>query len=178
MSLSDMSFAGGVLILAVIVLRALTLNRLPKGTFLALWAVAAARLLIPFSIPSPASIYTLAERTQALAAAPAVPASTERPILTTAAFAPSAGTAACTAAALESGTAADIWGMVWLAGAVLCGAFFLISYLRCWKKFRTALPVEDQNLLDWLAERKLRRTVSLRQSDRVDAPMTYGLSFQ
>ena len=175
MSLSDMSFAGGILILAVIVLRALTLNRLPKGTFLALWAVAAARLLIPFSIPSPASIYTLAERTQALAAAPAVPASTERPILTTAAFAPSAGTAAGTAAALESGTAADIWGMVWLAGAVLCGAFFLISYLRCWKKFRTALPVEDQNLLDWLAERKLRRTVSLRQSDRVDAPMTYGL---
>ena len=71
MSLSDMSFAGGILILAVIVLRALTLNRLPKGTFLALWAVAAARLLIPFSIPSPASIYTLAERTQALAAAPA-----------------------------------------------------------------------------------------------------------
>ena len=44
MSLSDMSFAGGILILAVIVLRALTLNRLPKGTFLALWAVAAARL--------------------------------------------------------------------------------------------------------------------------------------
>ncbi len=71
--------------------------------------------------------------------------------------------------------AADVWGMVWLAGAVLCGAFFLISYLRCWKKFRTALPVEDQSLLDWLAERKLRRTVSLRQSDRVDAPMTYGL---
>ena len=56
MSLLEMSFAGGVLILAVIVLRALALNRLPKRMFLVLWAVAAARLLAPFSIPSPASI--------------------------------------------------------------------------------------------------------------------------
>ena len=47
MSLLEMSFAGGLLILAVIVLRALALNRLPKGTFLALWAVAAVRLLVP-----------------------------------------------------------------------------------------------------------------------------------
>ena len=45
-----MSFSGGVLILAVIVLRSLALNRLPKGTFLALWAVAALRLMVPFSI--------------------------------------------------------------------------------------------------------------------------------
>ena len=53
MSLSDMSFAGGILILAVIVLRALTLNRLPKGTFLALWAVAASSAF--FSAPSSTS---------------------------------------------------------------------------------------------------------------------------
>ena len=57
-----MSFSGGVLILAVIVLRSLALNRLPKGTFLALWAVAALRLMVPFSISSPVSVYTLAER--------------------------------------------------------------------------------------------------------------------
>ena len=62
MSLLEMSFTGGVLVLAVIVLRAMALHRLPKGTFLALWAVAAVRLLIPFSLPSPASVYTLAER--------------------------------------------------------------------------------------------------------------------
>ncbi|MDE7219327.1 MAG: M56 family metallopeptidase, partial [Oscillospiraceae bacterium] len=71
MSLLEMSFAGGVLILAVIVLRALALNRLPKATFLILWAVAVLRLLLPFSIPSPASVYTLAERVPLPAAAPA-----------------------------------------------------------------------------------------------------------
>ena len=48
MSLIQMSVSGGILILAVIVLRALALNRLPKWTFLALWGVAALRLLVPF----------------------------------------------------------------------------------------------------------------------------------
>ena len=42
MSLLQMSFQGGALILAAALLRALTLHRLPKGTFLVLWAVAAA----------------------------------------------------------------------------------------------------------------------------------------
>ena len=40
MNLLEMSLTGGVFILAVVVLRALALNRLPKGTFLALWAAA------------------------------------------------------------------------------------------------------------------------------------------
>ena len=62
MSLLEMSASGAVLILAVIVLRALALHRLPKGAFLALWAVAVLRLLVPVSLPSTLSVYTLAER--------------------------------------------------------------------------------------------------------------------
>ena len=42
MTLTQMTLQGGAMIAAVMVLRALTLHRLPKGTFLALWAVAAA----------------------------------------------------------------------------------------------------------------------------------------
>lgn len=84
MSLLEMSFAGGVLILAVIVLRSLTLNRLPKGTFLALWAVAVLRLLVPFSIPSPVSVYTLAERTPLRTVAPAIRDASAIPAMETA----------------------------------------------------------------------------------------------
>ena len=162
MSLLQMSFAGGVLILAVIVLRAMALNRLPKGTFLVLWAVAVLRLLAPFSISSPASVYTLAERVQIRAAVTAVTAPAEVsspaavPFVPSAVPAVSAGTAA---AAPESGAAVDIWLLVWLAGAAVCGAFFLISYLRCRREFRTALPVENERLRSWLEGRRLRRTV-------------------
>ena len=41
MTLMQMSLSGGALILAVAVLRRLTLHRLPKGTFPALWTLAA-----------------------------------------------------------------------------------------------------------------------------------------
>ena len=51
MSLFQMSVAGGVLILFIVVIRALAIHRLPKTTFLALWMIAALRLLLPFSIP-------------------------------------------------------------------------------------------------------------------------------
>ena len=53
MSLFQMSVAGGVLILFIVVIRALAIHRLPKTTFLALWMIAALRLLLPFSIPLP-----------------------------------------------------------------------------------------------------------------------------
>ncbi len=56
MSLWEMSLSGALLIVVITLLRALAVNRLPKTTFLALWAVALARLLIPYSLPSALSV--------------------------------------------------------------------------------------------------------------------------
>ena len=43
LSLLELSLTGGVFILAVVVVRALAMNRLPRQAFLLLWAVALAR---------------------------------------------------------------------------------------------------------------------------------------
>ena len=59
MSLLQMSIYGAVLILAVVVIRAVAINRLPKKIFLVLWGLVLLRLLIPFSIPSVFSVYSL-----------------------------------------------------------------------------------------------------------------------
>ena len=59
MSLLQMSFTGAVVILAIIVIRALAINLLPKKTFLVLWGIAVMRRLLPFSIPSAFSVYSL-----------------------------------------------------------------------------------------------------------------------
>ena len=59
MTFIQMSVSGGVLIGVIAGIRALFINRLPKKTFLALWAVALLRLLLPFSISSPLSVYGL-----------------------------------------------------------------------------------------------------------------------
>lgn len=58
MSLLQMSLAASVMIIAVIILRSLFLNKLPKTTFQALWGLVVLRLVLPFEIPSPLSIYS------------------------------------------------------------------------------------------------------------------------
>jgi hypothetical protein len=61
-SIVDMTLSAAVLILVVVAIRALFLHRVPKVTFFALWGIVACRLLVPFSIPSRFSIYTLLDR--------------------------------------------------------------------------------------------------------------------
>lgn len=60
MSLLQMSFCGAVIILAVTLIRAVTIDRLPKRTFLVLWGIVLFRLLVPFEIPSAFSVYSFA----------------------------------------------------------------------------------------------------------------------
>lgn len=62
MSLFKMSFYGGVMILVIIILRAIFRNRLPKRTFVILWGVVLLRLLVPFSVPSEFSVYSMVGR--------------------------------------------------------------------------------------------------------------------
>ena len=62
MSFLQMSLHGAVMIAVITILRALVLNKVPKKTFLVLWAMALVRLLVPFSLPSRLSVYTLFAR--------------------------------------------------------------------------------------------------------------------
>ena len=180
MSLLQMSFSGGVLILAVVVLRALTLNRLPKGTFLALWAVAVLRLLVPFSIPSPASVYTLAERVPVQESAETVtqtanPAGTLIPAAAVEPAAPAVTPSAAVPSPAPAAPDVDLRPLVWTAGALVCAGVFLLSYLRSRRTFRTALPVEAGWVPVWLARHRLRRPIVLRQSGETNLPLTYGV---
>ena len=59
MNLMQMSLSGAVMIVVIVVIRALSVNKFPKKTFLALWGAAAVRLLIPYSFRSVFSIYSL-----------------------------------------------------------------------------------------------------------------------
>lgn len=173
MSLLQMSFQGGVLILITIALRAAALHRLPKGAFSALWGMAVVRLLLPVRLASAFSVYSLAGRLPAAAknapAAALLPGAAQ-PALP---FGALPAAAAAGSAANPGGSTALFWA--WLAGAAGCGAFFGAAYLRCRAQFCTALPVEDAGLKAVLEGSGLRRRVRLRRSDRIKTPMTYGI---
>lgn len=230
MNLLQMSFSGGILILVIVLIRTIAGSRLPKRAFLALWVVALLRLLIPFSLPSAFSFYSLVGQNVSSASdvqpsdAAALPGAAQ---LSDAVSFPSdaqssdaeflpgtaqssdtvllpSGAQSSDAASLPNGTspsgtagvsntkpvlnfiisalkgakignAALPWLIIYLAGLLFCAGFLTLSYLKCLSKFRMSLPVREGYGAAWLKEHPLKRTVSIRQSDMVMAPLTYGL---
>lgn len=169
MSLLQMSIYGSVLILAVVVIRTAAINRLPKKLFLILWGLALLRLLIPFSIPSVFSVYSLIGQNTAVNHLGQTVISDFAPTIQEEQLELSGETASMPAIPVS------LWFVIWLVGMILCAMFFAISYLRCCFEFTTSLPVQNDFVKKWLEDHKLIRSVSIRQSDRISAPLTYGI---
>lgn len=168
MTFLELSLSGGVFVLAIAAFRALALRRLPKGTFVALWWLAAARLLLPLELSSRFSVYTLLEalrpKAEALPAAPAAPiAPAAPPVL----IVPTQPVTAPPAPAPF-----PVWTALWLSVGLLLAAWFLIRYVRWRRRFRESLPVDCPGLDTWF---QLRRKVEVRVTDQIAAPLTYGL---
>lgn len=171
MNLLEMSLAGAVLIIAVLILRSIFINRLPKKTFVILWELVLIRLLLPFTFPSIFSVYTLLNHSMS-------PSLLENPqtVHTVPAIAPT-GFAPLQALAQPPAArpSVSLWFVIWCGGMVLCVCFFVITYLRCRAEFQTALPVENTDITQCLQKQPLKRKLSIRQSDRISTPLTYGI---
>jgi YD repeat-containing protein len=169
MSLLQMSFAGAVMILVITVIRALTINRLPKKTFLALWGITLVRLLVPFSLPSMFSVYSLfgssAQQTTVAnnTAAVLIPSVPAKQVTATA------------EAVTETAASISVWAAVWAVGVLACALFFGFAYWKCLREFRATLPVENDFTNRWLTEHPLKRPIAIRRSDRISAPLTFGI---
>ncbi|WP_310604147.1 M56 family metallopeptidase [Anaerosporobacter sp.] len=170
MSLLKMSFTGAVMILVIVVIRALTINKLPKKTFLALWGIVLLRLLLPFSLPSMFSAYSVIEQNT----------STMQVIQNTPAenFFPTAlnrGMTTIPSTAGVVGNETSIWAIVWGVGVFVCFLYFAVSYIKCYREFQTSLPVENDFVKKWLGEHRIKRQITIRQSSRISTPLTYGV---
>lgn len=168
------------MILAVFVIRAGLIHRLPKKLFILLWEAALLRLLLPFSVPSPLSVYTLAcgGLSGGNAAKPLSPALYLIPQTTVVQTDADAVGAQILQSGIPEGAAhgeVSVYFLIWLLGTLVCAAFFAVSYLRCYREFRTSLPLHSEAAAGWLKKHPLRREVRLRQSDRVSTPLTYGI---
>ena len=170
MSLLQMSFAGAVMILAIIVIRALAITFLPKKTFLALWGIAVMRLLLPFSLPSVFSVYSLIGNHIPMTAPAKVQQAFE-------VLPPEISGQMATMPGGISNTASPIsvWTIIWGIGALVCALVFAIAYWKCRQEFQTSLPVDNDFIKGWLSSHQLKREISIRQSSRFSVPLTYGV---
>ena len=170
MSLFQMSVAGGVLILLIVVIRALAIHRLPKTTFLALWMIAALRLLLPFSIPLPFNIHIgLDIFSDVVQELPSGNIASTLPGDSPPSY--DIGTAVPSPATEHIST----FEILWLVGVLLLALYFFISYFRSMRKFRMSIPDNTPYIQNWLTAHQISRPLAVRSSDLISSPLTYGI---
>ena len=209
MSFWSMSVSGGVFILAIVIVRSLFADKLPGKVFQVLWFAAVLRLLLPFSIPSAFSIYSLA--------ADYIPISynhAEKSISEMLPFLKQRQTDSQKEAEewnsyaqlaeeengfgqivdtyydqqAETENVAEqeeslrqerddfsIWRALYWGGAGICGLYYVFTYIRCLREFRTSLPVEKTVLQEKINAFSIKRKITVRQWDLAAAPLTYGI---
>ena len=168
MSLWAMSLSGAVMIIAIVILRALLINQLPKKTFLILWGIVMVRLVIPFTAPSAFSIYSLIpEKEQSMNTQFSGIQDNLSENLPVNAMADTVH--------VDKTTQISIKWLVWLAGLCLCAGYFLIVYRKLYREFQMSFLVKIPQIEQWLVLHNGKRWIEIRQSDRVAAPVSYGI---
>lgn len=167
MTFFEVTVSSGVIILIITVIRAFAIDRLPKRLFVTLWSVALLRLLVPFSIPFHFSLSSLAGYSDYTSSHSAVLTHngnlvhevwlSEQPFQS------------------SYHSSVNLWTVLWLIGTGLAVLFFSLAYLWHFRRFRSAKTVDNAFINNWLLSHPLRRTVSVRESDKVTAPLTYGI---
>ena len=184
MGLLHRSLTGALLVLVILLVRAVAVNRLPKAAFKALWAVAAARLLLPFSVASRFSLYNIAAKLAGSGPGKLWGDSGIGGSLIGA----GAGSGLADGAAKPDGMfgGVSVTGAIYFLGVCVLACCFLFSYLSCWRKFRVSIPVRHKAAGDWLEKKscgkagffalgRCRRKPEIRVSDRISSPLTYGI---
>lgn len=171
MVIVQMSLSASILIVAVICIRALTLYKLPKKTFLVLWGIVVFRLLIPFSVPSQFSIYTGIDFVKRI-----FTGKTASPVLTQ--VIPNISNIRSTWQSGDINASTILISpikIVWLIGVCVCVLFFTVAYIKCRREFKMSLPVENDFVVRWLSNHPLHRPMQIRYSSCIKAPLTYGI---
>ena len=192
MNVMNISISASLLILIIIAMRAFFIHRLQKKAFLVLWFLALSRLLLPFSIPSPFNIGNIIEALHVPLYNEAA-SNVSTPLFidalgdtitqTTPVHAAEAVSAETLTIDLNSGAKSAAGAIalmpwyfwLWLAGFMTCALFFIITHLRCRSIYRTALPVDNSFVQNWINAHSLQRKVLVRQSDKVAAPLAYSI---
>lgn len=166
MSLWEMSLSGAVMITAIMILRTLLINQLPKKTFLILWGIVMVRLVIPFTVPSVFSVYSLMPEKEQIMNMQIndVHGNLNTTIDTM-----------TQVVKVDTTTGISIVWIIWLIGLCICAGYFLIAYIKLYREFQMSFPIKNQQTEQWLELHNEKRQIDIKQSDRITAPISYGI---
>lgn len=160
MSIWKMNLWASVIIVTTVVLRSLALHRIPKNTFLILWGLALTRLLLTFQFH-----LTLPFKL------PEIPLIASTPIINT-----QNNLTTQIENISQISTILPWTSLIWIIVVVGLTLYFVLSHLRYRRVYKLAIPVENDNVHEWQQLNVLKkRTVKIKVSTDISAPLTYGL---
>lgn len=195
--LLNMSIQGGVLIAVITLIRMLLKERLPKNTFMILWGIVLLRLLIPFSLPSVTSIYSVLNNSRVMENIEDRAHVSLNTILSgnhnkvsdyndtkadnmgaqysLNAFSDNNSKGLLKNYSFLEWTVKEQLSAIWLFGFIFLLILFSLSYLKLYREFQSSLPIENDIAAGWLCGRRSKRNIKIRQSDLIASPLTYGI---
>jgi len=182
MSVLQMSIVAAILILVIIVVRRLAIHKLPKKTFMILWGVVLLRLLIPFSFNIPILTQSNEEAMTGSTMGSVVEMTGAQNMDGTQPILPRTDIleAVNTFNAILPDISENIAPLfpvttIWVFGMLAVALFILVSHFRFSREYKTSLPVDNFYINKWLDEQRGVRHIQSRQSDKITAPLTYGI---
>lgn len=145
-SLFYASVSGAVLVSIVLILRALKLQKLPKRFFVISWWLCSLWHFIALALGVFAPVFVSQNKSV-------------KSILPIAA---------------NEAKKLNIVLLSWLIGAFISALILAVILLRSKIIFRQAIPDRSHFCSTWLESHNLKRKISVKTSDRIDSPLTYG----
>lgn len=169
MSLVQMSISGAIMIIAIVIIRVLTIHRLPKKTFLILWAIVLLKLLIPVTITSPYSVFTVIYKynfmNQDFVERQVIDYPTLLPVLPNPEV----------SFPMQINKKLSIYFIIWGIGFLFCSLYFTVSYIKSIRQFHESFPIGNEFIKNWIHQQNTARPIEIRQSSCIAAPLTYGI---
>lgn len=183
MQILEMEFSGTIMIFVILLSRYFFLHKLPKKTWIVLWILAMLRFLLPFSIPFTFSFYSFMEWNPTMVSIEEK-GKKEDEFLEKIDRKKEKETIGNALKKVEKAEIEDtkiqekffsFFPVFWKVGSVICIIIFMIIYTIAYRDFRFSLPVKNEFTQKWLISHKLIRKISIRQSDCILTPLTYGI---
>lgn len=166
MNMVNMNISAVGMILMGISIRFLAMNRLPKTTLVIIWGLVTIRLLVPFSISTRFSVWNLFYRPSGMEEGLSIASYSSISQLEQASTQLSLG---------ADNELARIIINIWVIGMIISASYFIFTHYRFRKEISDSLPVTNEFVSEWISERKMIRSIQIRQTHKISSPLTYGI---
>jgi len=176
MSVLQMSISAAILLLGIFLIRPLIIRRLPKKVLVLLWSMVLLRLLVPFaiSVDTP-SRYLSSEEAHQHTFAPHMQATEMATGLHLSIAEMTLALNAAISSVVENISQNSALIVFWMVGSIILAMTFFITHFIRRMEYKKSLPAQSDFINRWLGEQNIRRHIQVRISDRIKAPLTYGI---